>query len=235
MASIPSKAELLNFKRASPSRSQGKADTESFDRFEEIAREQKKGITNKLLSAVLDQGIEAASKLANEVKSLNLNNVHKEIQKLKYIGLNGNQRVIDAIYEIAQSIDERKRAKAYYRFIQELKTAKKTYSTGTDIAKDPDNAGLRFLLGALKIAQHNPELGLWVTAVDVGENFAYLAYLSRQIGDLSKLSDDKIKILNERIVQMKQDMGAFKTAKKKWQVSGMSGEPDCRGIIGDGP
>lgn len=212
-----------------------KADTESFDRFEAIAQEQKEDLTNKLLSTVLDHGIEVAGKLANEVKSLNLDNVHSKIEKLKFIKLNKNQRVIDAMYEIAQSIDKRKRAKAYSRFIKELKTAKTIYSTGTGMAKDEENASLRFLLGALKIAQRNPEFGLLVTTVDVGENLAYLAYLPGQIDDLSKLTDDRMEILNERIKQMKQDMNTFKTAKKNWQASGMSGEPNCGGIIWDRP
>lgn len=204
------------------------ADTESFEKFEWIAREQKAELTNKLLSAALDQGIDAASKLPKKLMTLNMNNVHKEIKKLESIGLNKNQRVIDAMYEIAQSIDERKKIKAYNRLLKEVKTAKEIYSTGTGIAKDPDNAGLRFLLGALQIAQRNPVLGLWVTAADVSENFAYFVYLTGQVGDLSKLTDDKMKALNERIVQMKKDMTAFKTAKQKWQASGMTGEPDCK-------
>lgn len=204
------------------------ADTESFEKFEWIAREQKAELTNKLLSAALDQGIDAASKLPKKLMTLNMDNVHKEIKKLESIGLNKNQRVIDAMYEIAQSIDERKKIKAYNRLLKEVKTAKEIYSTGTGIAKDPDNAGLRFLLGALQIAQRNPVLGLWVTAADVSENFAYFVYLTGQVGDLSKLTDDKMKALNKRIVQMKKDMTAFKTAKQKWQASGMTGEPDCK-------
>jgi hypothetical protein len=203
------------------------ADTESFEKFEGIAREQKAEITKKLLFAVLDQGIDEARTTAKKLQTLNIKNVRKEIKKLESFGLDKNQKVSDAMYKIAQSTDKRKKIKAYNLLLKEIKTAKAVYSTGTGMAKDSDNAGLRFLLGALQIAQSNPALGLLVTSADVSENFAYLYYLTGQIDDLSKLTDDRMKILNERITEMKQDMSAFKTAKKKWQAYGMSGEPAC--------
>lgn len=204
------------------------AEITSFEMFEQVSQQQKAELINTLLSATLDQGLEASKMLPKKLMSLNIGNVHSEIKRLEVIGLNKNQHVINALYEIAQSIDERKKIKAYYRFLEQVQTAKKVYSAGAGVVKDSDNAGLRFLLGALQIAQQNKVLDLWVTAAEVGENFAYYLYLSGQVDDLTTLTEQKMKRLHELTTRMKNDMAVFKAAKRKLQAAGMSGEPDCR-------
>jgi len=204
-----------------------KAEIASFEMFEQVSQQQKTELINTLLSAALDQGLEASKKLPRKLMSLNITNVHSEIKRLEVIGLNKNQDVVNALYELAQSIDERKKIKAYYRFLGQVQTAKKVYSAGAGVVKDPDNAGLRFLLGTLQIAQQNKVLDLWVTAAEVGENFAYYLYLSGQVDDLTTLTEQKMKRLHELTTRMKKDMAAFKEAKRKLQAAGVSGEPDC--------
>lgn len=205
-----------------------KAEIASFEMFEQVSQQQKAELINTLLSAALDQGLEASKKLPKKLMSLNIANVHSEIKRLEAIGLNKNQHVVNALYEIAQSLDERKKIKAYYRFLEQVQTAKKVYSAGAGVVKDPDNAGLRFLLGALQIAQQNKVLDLWVTAAEAGESFAYYLYLSGQVDDLTTLTEQKMKQLHELTTRMKSDMAVFKAAKRKLQSAGMSGEPHCQ-------
>lgn len=205
-----------------------KAEMASFEMFEQVSQQQKAELINTLLSAALDQGLEASKKLPKQLMSLNITNVHSEIKRLEAIGLNKNQHVVNALYEIAQSIDERKKIKAYYRFLEQVQTAKKVYSAGAGVVKDSDNAGLRFLLGTLQIAQQNKVLDLWVAAAEVGENFAYYLYLSGQVDDLTRLTEQKMKRLHELTTRMKNDMAVFKEAKRTLQAAGMSGEPHCK-------
>jgi hypothetical protein len=204
-----------------------KAEIASFEMFEQVSQQQKTELINTLLSAALDQGLEVSKKLPKKLMALNINNVHSEIKRLEVLGLNKNQNVVNTLYELAQSIDERKKIKAYYRFLEQVQTAKKVYSAGAGVVKDPDNTGLRFLLGALQIAQQNKVLDLWVTAAEVGENFAYYLYLSGQVDDLTTLTEQKMKRLHELTTRMKNDMAAFKATQRKLQAAGMSGEPDC--------
>ena len=202
------------------------AERESFERFEQVATAQRTELKGKLLSAFVDQGLQAGRMTADKVLSLKLDNVHKEVVKLKDLGLH-DQRFVDALYKMAQDTDLRRRVKSYRSFIDDIAAAKKVYGAGSGMVNDPDHAPLRFFLGALRIAQSNPELGLLVTTVDVVENLAYLAYLPGQIDGLSTLTDEKMGALNQMVGRMKQDMSAFKAARKKWQEAGGSGEPKC--------
>lgn len=202
------------------------AEKESFERFEQVATAQRTELKGKLLSAFVDQSLQAGRMAADKVLSLKLDTVHKEVVKLKNLGLH-DQRLVDALYKMAEDTDLRRRVKSYRSFIGDIAAAKKVYGAGSGMVNDPDHAPLRFFLGVLRIAQSNPNLGLLVTTVDVAENLAYLAYLPGQIDALSTLTDEKMNTLNQLIARMKQDMSAYKAEKEKWQKAGMSGEPVC--------
>lgn len=199
-----------------------KVDTASFEEFEAISKEQKEELQGKLLSAFIDQGLEAPKIL---LKPGNISN--RQVKKLKSMFNINNEYLIDAINELARAKNRRMMSKAYDDVVDRINIMRESYSTAQDIKKNPDDATLRFLLGALRIAQGNSMLGEIVTAADVSENLAYLAYLTGQIDELSKLTDDKTRRLNQTIVKMKQAMSDLKTAKEKWQQSGKTSDPNC--------
>ena len=119
-------------------------------------------------------------------------------------------------------------AAAYKDLVDLVQSAKEGYDTGKDMAKEPENATLRLLLGVLKVAQGNPELGIAVTAADFGESFAYLGYMSVKVGDLTQVTDDKLVLLKSRIERLKNDVVSLRKAKQdSTTTNAEQSEPDC--------
>lgn len=202
------------------------ADVEQFERFEEVSTEQKAELQKKAVDALLDQGLEVAEKGVEAAKSLNPWSVNKAITQLKAKGFS-NERVLSAMRRVAATKNKPEMAEAYKLFVKEAQAAKEGWDTGKDMAMERDTAGLRLLLGALKVMQNNPELGLAVTSVEFGENLAYLYYLNGAIAEQGALTDQKLATLARLSAQIKSHVGDLKKAKADWAKTGKSGVPDC--------
>ena len=87
------------------------------------------------------------------------------------------------------------------------------------------------MVGALKVMQGNPELGLAVTTAEFGESLLYLAYVSGQVGDLEQASNDKLARLARLSQRLRVDVDDTRTSKKAWQKSTgyASARPVCGG------
>ena len=143
------------------------------------------------------------------------------------MGLN-NDAIFTGLRKLAATKDKPAMAEAYKDFVNLVQSAKEGYDTGKDMAKEPENATLRLLLGALKVAQGNPELGIAVTATDFGESFAYLGYMSVKAADLIQVTDDKLVLLKSRIERLKADVVSLKQAKQDWTTTNAErSRPDC--------
>jgi hypothetical protein len=202
-------------------------DERSFEMFENVSKAQKTKFEGKALGALLDQGIEATKIAANSARSLNPWNVNTKINELRAMGLN-NDMIFTGLRKLAATEDKPAMAEAYKDLVGLVQSAKEGYDTGKDMAKEPQNATLRLLLGVLKVAQGNPELGIAVTAADFGESFAYLGYMSVEVGDLAQVTDDKLVLLKSRIERLKADVVSLKAAKQDWTTTNAEqGEPDC--------
>lgn len=193
-------------------------DAERFELFENVAKTQKADLERKLFDALLDQSLEATDMALKSAKSLNPWNVNNAINMLKEKGF-GNTAVISALRRIAATKDKPAMYAAYKEFVETAKSAKEGWTTGSDMAEDPDNANLRLLLGALKVMQGNPELGAVVTTLEFGENIAYLCYLTGEVNDLAKASDQKMKRLSELSAKLNGDVKALTQSKRAWQAS----------------
>ena len=202
-------------------------DERSFEMFENVSKAQKMKFEEKVLGALLDQGIEATKMAANSAKSLNPWNVNTKINELRAVGLN-NDTIFTGLRKLAAAKDKPAMAAAYKDLVDLVQSAKEGYDTGKDMAKEPENATLRLLLGVLKVAQGNPELGIAVTAADFGESFAYLGYMSVKVGDLTRLTDDKLVLLKSRIERLSNDVVSLRKAKQDWTTTNAEqSEPDC--------
>ncbi|OGA72354.1 MAG: hypothetical protein A3G27_07545 [Betaproteobacteria bacterium RIFCSPLOWO2_12_FULL_66_14] len=204
-------------------------DTERFEMFGNVAREQKAELEQKLFDALLDGGLEATGMMVNSAASLNPWNVNNAVNMLRSKGF-GNQTVIAALRRVAAQKNKAAMATAYHQFVEVAKAAKEGWSTGSAIASDPRNAELRLLLGALKVMQGNPELGLVVTGAEVGESLAYLVYLNGRVGELSSMTDEKLSRLSTLGKRLKDHVDAMRTSRTAWrQAMGInSGDPTCR-------
>src|SRR5262249_17253112 len=87
--------------------------------------------------------------------------------------------------------------------------------------------------GALKALQGNPELATVVTTFEFGESLAYLGYLSGQVGDLTRATDDKLARVGTLHQRLRDHVGAVQASKSQWRnaMGIKSGEPNC----GSGP
>ncbi len=87
------------------------------------------------------------------------------------------------------------------------------------MAKDPDNAELHLMVGALKIMQGNPVLGLAITTAELSENLVYLGYMSGKVSELTKVSDDKLARLAALTKRLKSHVDDMSASKRAWQKS----------------
>jgi hypothetical protein len=203
-------------------------DTERFEMFQRVSREQKAELQHKVLDVLFDQGLEATSVAVKSAQSLNPWNVNNAVKMLKEKRF-GNAKVIAALRRIALTKDKPAMAAAYREFADVAKAAKEGWSTGSGMASDANNAELRLLVGALKLMQGNPGLGTAVTAAELGESFAYLVYVSGRVDELTRSTDDKLLRLDTLSQRLKGDVEALKASRRQWrQAMGIAGgEPTC--------
>jgi hypothetical protein len=204
------------------------SDVERFEMFERVAREQKSELQRKVFDALLDQGLEAAGLVVDSAKSLNPWNVNNAVNMLNDKGF-GNAAVIAALRRVAATKDKPAMAAAYHDFAEAAKAAKEGWSTRQGVATDARNAELRLLVGALKIMQGNPELGLLVTGAELGESLAYLTYVNGQVSDLAQSTDDKLIRIGMLTQRLKGHVDTVRASRWQWrQAMGIgSGEPRC--------
>jgi hypothetical protein len=165
---------------------------------------------------------------AKSAKSLNPFNVNDTIKTLSAAGL-ADEHVISALRTIAGTRDKPAIAEAYKVVVGFVKAGKEGYDTGKDMAADRKNARLRFLLGLLKVAQGNPEVGLGLTGLEFVESLVYLGYSSSKVDALNKITDDKLVVLKSLFAQLKADMAALQRAKAEWRAENIDAlEPACR-------
>lgn len=204
-----------------------KSDVAEYEKFQAIASDQKTSFEHKAFDAVLDQAFEVAEKGADAIKPLNPWSVNQSIKKLKSQGY-ANETLFAAMRKVAAAKDKPARVEAFKAFIKGFKTGHEGADTAIDMHEDPGNAGWRLALGALKIVQGNPELGLVVTSVEFGESFAYLYYLNDQLAEKDVLTDQKLSSLARLSANLKKHVSELKSAKADWQKAGGTGnEPSC--------
>jgi hypothetical protein len=203
-------------------------DTERFEMFAEVSREQKAELQNRVLDALLDYGFEATAVIANSAKSLNPWNVNNAVRMLEEKGFK-NAMVNAALRRIALQKDKPAIVAAYRDFVDAAKAAKEGWNTGTAMSKDSQNAALRLLVGALKVMQGNSDLGLAVTAAELGESLAYLLYMNGRVNELTKSSDEKLQRLTALSKRLQGHVGDVRTQRTEWRrAMGISrGEPTC--------
>ncbi len=203
------------------------ADASQFELFEQVSKDQKEALQRKAVDALLDQGLQAADKGVDAAKSLNPWNVNTAIDELAEKGFT-DKRVIFALRRIAAAQGKPAKAAAYRAFVEVAKSAKEGWDTGRDIAAEPSTTQLRFLLGALKIAQDDPELGVAVTSAEFAESLAYLGYLSGEVRDQEQLTDQKLDELSQLVAQMKTHVAQSNNARSAWTLAtGEPGAPSC--------
>jgi hypothetical protein len=191
-------------------------DSERCEMFESVAREQKADLQHKIFDALLDRGLEATERSLDSAKSLNPWNVNKAVDMFKDKGFK-NEAVIGAVRRIAQQKDKPALAAAYHDFVDVAKSAKQAWDTGSEMARDPDNAELRLIVGALKVVQGNPDLGFIITTEEFSENLVYLGYISGQVSELTKVSDDKLARLAVLAKRLKNRVSVMNASKMAWQ------------------
>ncbi|MES1990969.1 MAG: hypothetical protein V4441_08465 [Pseudomonadota bacterium] len=206
------------------------SDVAEYEKFQAISEDQKASFEHKVFDAVLDQALEAAEQGAEVAKSLNPWSVNKSIKQLKAKGF-ANEPLFAAMRKVAAATDKPARVEAYKAFVRGFKVGHEGADTAIDIHKEPENAELRLYLGALKIVQGNPELGLVVTSFEFGESFSYLYFLNKQIAEKNMLSGQKMSNLAKLTGNMKTHVSTLKTAQSDWQKAGGKGEkPSCDGL-----
>jgi hypothetical protein len=194
-------------------------DAERFEMFASVAAEEKTTLQQRVFDALLDQGLDASEAVLKSAKSLNPWNVNNAVKMLEAKGY-GNASVIAALRRVAAQKDKPGMFSAYQDFVRVAKNAKEGWSTGSDMVKSTGSSQeLRLVLGALKMVQGNPELGLAITTAELGESVAYLAYLSGQVSELGKLSDEKLERLSGLSKRLKGHVEAMGTSKKGWRNS----------------
>jgi hypothetical protein len=191
-------------------------DSQRFESFENIAREQKADLKHKIFDALLDQGLEATLISVDTAKSLNPWNVNKAIETLNSNSF-GSPTIIAALRRIARLKDKPSIASAYRDFVKTVRVAKITWNTHAEIIKDPENSNLRLMVGALKIMQGSPELGLAVTTFEVSENLAYLIYLTGEVDELAQATDKKLLNLSDLSMRLKGHVASISAARQEWQ------------------
>lgn len=205
-------------------------DPSNFEAFTAASEAQKAEFENQLRGALVDQAFEATAMAASSVAALNPWTVNKNINELRAIGL-GDDRLFAGLRKIAETRDKPEMALAYKDLLDFVRAWKEGVDTGKDMANDVreregKSPELRLLLGVLRTAQGNPDLGVLVTAADLGLSLAYLRYVSPEVENLSKMTDDTLALLKSRIKRLKADVDALNAEKRAVKGEG-SGEPDC--------
>jgi len=203
-------------------------DVERFEMFADVAKAQKAELEHKVFGALFEQAFEATGKAVESAKSLNPWNVNQAADLLEAKGF-GNPAVIAALRRIARQRDKPAMAAAYQQFAAAVNGAKEGWSTGSGMAKDPDNAKLRLLVGALKVVQGNTDLGMAVTTAELGESLAYLVYVNGRVNELTKVSDEKLARLATLGNRVKGHVEDVRTARTAWRKAVVikTGEPTC--------
>jgi hypothetical protein len=189
---------------------------ERWELYAGVAKEEKEALQRDLFNALLDQALDATTLAAESAKSLNPWNVNKAIDLLKEKGFR-NEAVLAALRKIARTSGKPEMAEAYKEFVEAFKAAKEGWNTGKDMKKDPENAQLRLAVGALKCLQGNPELGLVVTGAEFGEHLLYLGYLTGKVGELARVTDEKLSTLAVLTERLKGHVSELNEAKKAWR------------------
>lgn len=204
-----------------------KADVEQFEQFEALGKKEKAAFQKKALMAALDQGLEAAEKGVDAAKSLNPWSVNTAIKDLKARGYD-NELLFSAMRKVAAAKNKPDKVEAYKAFVKLAKAGYEGYETGKDMREEPDNARLRFLLGALKVMQGNPELGLMVTGAEFGESLGWLYYLNKLQNERMDITDTKLRLLGQLSDNLKAHIDAMKSARSAWNAeTGQAGDPSC--------
>ena len=203
-------------------------DVQQFEMFGEVAKDQKAELQKKVYDALLDSALDGVGIAADSAKSLNPWNVNNAVRMLEEKGFR-NKTMVTALRRIAAAKDKPAMAAAYNQFVEITRAAREGWSTGSDMATDPVNAELRLALGALKLMQGNPQLGLVITTAEFGENLAYLYYVNGRVTDLTKSTDDKLERLGSLTKRLKDHVAAVQTSRADWRrgLGLRAGEPRC--------
>lgn len=191
-------------------------DVERYQMFGKVAEDQQADLKRKVMLAMFDQGLAATGNILDSAKSLNPWNVNKAAKLLEEKGF-GNEQLIAALRDVAKVRGKPEMAAAYHHFEELAKAAVEGYSTGREMAKEPDTAQLQLLAGALKTMQGNYELGLVITGLEFGESIAYLSYASGEVNSLAQETDDKLAKLAPLAARMKDHVKEMVSAKQAWQ------------------
>jgi len=203
-------------------------DVERFEMFEQVSKKQKAELQRKLLDAMFDYGLEGGKLAADSAKGLNPWNVNNAVKVLEQHNLK-NQTLVTALRRVAAAKGKPAMAEAYAHWAELARVGKEGLLTGWDVASEEENRELRVLLGALKAMQGNPELAMVVTTFEFGESLAYLGYVSGQVGDLTRATDDKLARVGTLHQRLKDDVGAVQASKGQWRsaMGIKTGEPNC--------
>jgi hypothetical protein len=202
---------------------------ERFELYAGVASEQKTQLQHRILGALFDQGLSATQTVVNSASSLNPWNVNRAATMLETNRF-GNSSVIAALRRIARQRDKPAMAAAYRDFAQAVRGAKEGWETSSDMSTDAKNSRLRLAMGTLKIVQGNPELGLVISSLEFGESLAYLWYLTGEVADLAKASDETLGRLPALSKRLQDRVDTLTRAKRAWQTSTgyTMGTPTCR-------
>ena len=199
-----------------------------FEMFEKVSEKQKAELQRKLLDALFDFGLEGGKLAAASAKGLNPWNVNNAVKVLEQNKLK-NRTLVDALRRVAAAKGKPAMAESFEHWAELARVGKEGLLTGWDVASEEENRQLRILLGALKALQGNPELATVVTTFEFGESLAYLGYLSGQVGDLTRATDDKLARVGTLHQRLRDHVGAVQASKSQWRnaMGIKSGEPNC--------
>ena len=204
-----------------------RADVEAYEEFEALSTKEKASFEHKAFMAALDKGLEAGEKGVDAAKSLNPWSVNTAIKDFKARGFD-DPMLFAAMRKVAAATGKPEKAEAYKAFVKLAKAGYEGYETGEDMHKEPDSARLRFLLGALKVVQNNPELGLAVTTAEFAESYAWLYWLDRLQNERMDITETKLKQLASLSANLKTHMGAMKAARHQYrQHTDDPADPSC--------
>lgn len=207
-------------------------EAERFQMIEGVAKEQLNAIRKKLFEKLLDTGLDTTGLMLEQAKSLNPWNVNT-LAAVKLLKNNrfSNATIVAALRRIAEVNDKPAKVAAYKEFIQDVKNLKAGWKTAEKMEKDPENKELTLLLGALKVMQGNKKLGLLITTVEFGEHMAYLYYLSGEVEELTKTTDEKLSRLAALSERLKGHVKELNASREAWRkATGFStASPICDG------
>ena len=193
------------------------SDARQFAEWEGLGEQKRAEFENIALGALFDNSLNAAQDKIDAAKSLNPYNVNTTIKNLRAAGIN-SEALFDSLRKIAALKGKPQVAPYIHTFLEGIKAEKEAADAQRDVARDPANAKLRVLLGALKVAQGNPELGLVVTGAEFGLNLGYAYYLDKKIDQLTALTDDQLRRLNSLSTRLKRDVARQNQAKSEWSA-----------------